>query len=66
MAVYLLKKAILWKNKFVKVIIVFYIHNHSEEMVECLQRFLSYQKNVDSLVQMYDNQDAYQYISNLD
>lgn len=60
--IYVLNKPILWKNKFIKVIIVLYIHMHSEEMIECIQRFLSDQRNIDMLIQSSNQQEIINYI----
>lgn len=49
--VYSLNKAILWKNKFVKVIFVLEIGYENEYMVESLQRFLSHHKNIENIMQ---------------
>lgn len=61
-AIYVFNKAILWKNKFIKVIIVLYIHTHSEEMIECVQRFLLDQRHIDMLNQASNQQELLSYI----
>lgn len=61
-SVILLRKAILWKNCFVKIIIVFEIGSHNEDMIDGLQRLLLDTKRVEMLVQSSNNKEVLKFI----
>lgn len=58
-SIYNLSKAILWKNKFIKIILVLKIGQNNEHMIESLQRFLSQTKNVGNMLLSESSQEIF-------
>lgn len=61
--IYCLNKPILWKSKYIKTIISLNIGDDNEYMIESLQKFLSFSKNIEFLLQMNNANDLFTYLS---
>lgn len=61
--IYCLNKPILWKSKYIKAIILLNIGDDNEYMIESLQKFLSFSKNIEFLLQITNANDLLIYLS---
>ena len=63
LSVYVLDKPIVWKNKFVKVIIILIIGINSEDMIESVQHLLSQSKVIENIIRENNELKIYQLIT---
>ncbi|MEG0275725.1 MAG: transcription antiterminator [Coprobacillus sp.] len=65
LSIYSLPKQVIWKNKFVKIVLLLKIGNDSERMLDSLSTFLSKSKNIDILIQESCLDAMYNYIQEM-